>query len=268
MPLLLWSLSIHPSEIARAAGHLTGSVRIACIGNSITFGAGMVNRELNSYPAQLQAILGHGYEVSNFGKNGATLSHLGDIPYVQQPEFNRALEYLPNIVFIELGTNDSKPQNRVDSASFRQDCSDLLERFRSLPTKPRVVLLLPPPCFSTDTTGISDIYIRQHVIPRLRAGAYEAGVEIVNLYNYFLDGAEWFPDQVHPSAIAAGLIASRLYDLVKLEEVDRPGIAGLVGGTAVRSNYHGFECFDFSFAGRRATDGDRSSGARVPCCLL
>jgi lysophospholipase L1-like esterase/pimeloyl-ACP methyl ester carboxylesterase len=254
LSVLLWlcSLWIYPAELARAAGHLTGSVRIACVGNSITFGAGMVNRELNSYPAQLQAILGHGYEVSNFGKNGATLSHRGDIPYIQQPEFSHALEYLPNIVFIELGTNDSKPQNCVDSASFRQDCLNLIKDFRSLPTEPRVVLLLPPPCFSPDTTGIRDTYIREHVIPRLRDAAYEAGVEIVNLYNYFLDGAKWFPDQVHPSSIGAGLIASRLYDLVKLEEGDPPKIAGLIGHTAVMSNYHGFECVDFSFDGRNA----------------
>jgi len=250
--LLLWSPWIHPAEIAHAAGNQTGRIRVACVGTSITFGAGVVNREVNCYPAQLQAILGERYEVGNFGKTGATLSHRGSIPYAQQPEFNKALEFLPNIVFIELGTNDSKPQNRVDSPSFRQNCFDLLESFWSLPTKPRIVLLLPPPCFSTDTTGISDTYIRQHVIPRLRDAAYETGVEIVNLHNYFLDGAGWFPDQVHPSSIGAGLIASRLYDLVKLEEGDRPKIAGLIGPTAVKSNYHGFECVEFSFAGRSA----------------
>ena len=250
--LLLWSLWIRTAEIAHAAGNQTGRIRIACVGNSITFGAGVINREVNSYPAQLQAILGDVYEVGNFGRNGATLSHRGDIPYTQQPEFRQALEYLPNIVFIELGTNDSKPHNRVDSASFHQDCLNLLESFRGLPTKPRIVLLLPPPCFSTDTTGINDIDIRLHILPRLRDAAYEAGVEIVNLYNYFLDGAKWFPDQVHPSSVGAGLIASRLYELVKLEEGDRLEIAGLIGRTAIKSNFYGFECADFSFAGRNA----------------
>lgn len=38
-------------------------IRVACIGNSITYGAFIPNREMNCYPAQLQAYLGDGYEV-------------------------------------------------------------------------------------------------------------------------------------------------------------------------------------------------------------
>ena len=250
--ILLSSLLVRPAGMARAAGEQAGRVRIACVGNSITFGDGIINRDLNSYPAQLQAILGDGYEVGNFGRNAATLSHRGDTPYIQQPEYGQALAFLPDIVFIELGTNDSKPHNRVDSAAFRQDCLNLIESFRRLPTRPRIVLLLPPPCFSTGTFDISDEYLREHIIPRLRDVAYEAGIEVVNLYNYFLDQGMWFPDHVHPSSVGAGLIASRLYDLVKLEEGDRPALTGPLGPAAVKSNYYGFECADFSFAGREA----------------
>ena len=252
MLLLPWSLCIQPAGIVHAAPQQAEKVRIACVGNSITFGDGIVNREVNSYPAQLQAILGNSYEVGNFGKNAATLSHRGDTPYIQQPEYGQALDFLPNIVFIELGTNDSKPHNHVDSAAFRQDCLNLIESFRQLPTKPRIVLLLPPPCFSTGTYDISDEYIREQIIPRLRDVAYEAGVEVVNLYNHFLDQGMWFPDHVHPSSVGAGLIASRLYDLVKLDEGDRPELGGPIGPAAVTSNYYGFECADFSFAGREA----------------
>lgn len=47
-------------------------IKVACVGNSITYGAGISNREKNSYPAQLQYYLGDDYEVRNFGSNGAT----------------------------------------------------------------------------------------------------------------------------------------------------------------------------------------------------
>lgn len=33
-------------------------IKVACVGNSITYGAGISNREKNSYPAQLQYYLG------------------------------------------------------------------------------------------------------------------------------------------------------------------------------------------------------------------
>lgn len=57
-------------------------IKVACVGNSITYGAGISNREKNSYPAQLQYYLGEGYEVRNFGSNGATAQSDGDYPYV------------------------------------------------------------------------------------------------------------------------------------------------------------------------------------------
>src|SRR4051812_40315304 len=48
-------------------------VRVACVGDSITFGSGIPDREHNAYPAQLANLLGDRYEVRNFGVSGATL---------------------------------------------------------------------------------------------------------------------------------------------------------------------------------------------------
>ena len=58
--------------LAAAVG-LARPVRVACVGNSITYGAGIANRQQNSYPAQLQYYLGADYEVRNFGVSGTTL---------------------------------------------------------------------------------------------------------------------------------------------------------------------------------------------------
>ena len=42
-------------------------IRVACVGNSITFGSGIANRDRDSYPSVLGQMLGRGYEVRNFG---------------------------------------------------------------------------------------------------------------------------------------------------------------------------------------------------------
>ena len=34
-------------------------IKVACVGNSVTYGHGIENREKNSYPAQLQRMLGN-----------------------------------------------------------------------------------------------------------------------------------------------------------------------------------------------------------------
>ena len=68
-------------------------VRVACIGDSITYGYGLEDRDKDSYPSQLQGLLGERWLVGNFGKNGATLLRHGHRPYVAQPEFSDALGF-------------------------------------------------------------------------------------------------------------------------------------------------------------------------------
>ena len=75
-------------------------IRVACIGNSITYGAFIPNREMNCYPAQLQAYLGDGYEVKNFGASGRTILSKGDYPYSETDTYKASLEYQPDIVLI------------------------------------------------------------------------------------------------------------------------------------------------------------------------
>ena len=53
------------SHLSSAAAAIESPLRIACVGDSITAGAG-VEAELESYPAQLSQQLGEGYEQSGF----------------------------------------------------------------------------------------------------------------------------------------------------------------------------------------------------------
>lgn len=72
-------------------------IKVACIGNSVTFGYGHTNPNETSYPQQLSKLLGDGYKVGNFGKSGATLLNKGHRPYTQQPECKAALEFAPAV---------------------------------------------------------------------------------------------------------------------------------------------------------------------------
>ena len=68
-------------------------LRIACVGNSVTYGYGLANRERDAYPVRLQQMLDSTYgarrfEVANFGHSGATLLYKGHRPYINLPEFH------------------------------------------------------------------------------------------------------------------------------------------------------------------------------------
>src|SRR5579864_433492 len=86
-------------------------IRVACVGDSITFGACVPEREKNCYPAVLGGLLGDKYDVRNFGVNGATLLKKGDLPWWNVDAYKSATDFNPDIVIIKLGSNDTKPQN-------------------------------------------------------------------------------------------------------------------------------------------------------------
>ena len=115
--------------------------KVACVGNSITYGMCISNREHDSYPAQLQRMLGEKYEVGNFGKSGATLLRKGHRPYNTQIEYKKAIDFKPDIVVIHLGINDTDPRNWPNYRDeFINDYYALLDTFRAINKKCRILI--------------------------------------------------------------------------------------------------------------------------------
>ena len=68
-------------------------IKVACIGNSVTYGYRHKEPAKTSYPSQLQQMLGDKYEVRNFGHSGATLLNKGHRPYINLHEYKAALAF-------------------------------------------------------------------------------------------------------------------------------------------------------------------------------
>ena len=108
-------------------------IKVACVGNSVTFGYGLANPAEDAYPAQLQKLLGEGYEVGNFGKSGATLLSKGHRPYILQKEFEDAKAFAADLVVIHLGLNDTDPRNWPNyKDEFVNDYLQLIHAFRKV----------------------------------------------------------------------------------------------------------------------------------------
>ncbi len=200
-------------------------VRVACVGNSITYGAYIPDRDRNSYPAQLQAWLGDGYEVGNFGYSGSTLLRNGDYPYFGSDAHVRSLAFRPDIVLIMLGTNDSKPWNWKYADEFEADMTALIDSYRQLPVAPRIILMTPPNCFLPESDSIDDGIIKE-IGERVRNVAGKESMEVIDTYGIFPAGrsAEMLSDKLHPTPIGAGLIA------VKAGKVIDPRLAAVPAG--------------------------------------
>ncbi|MBR1889623.1 MAG: sialate O-acetylesterase [Alloprevotella sp.] len=188
-------------------------IKVACVGNSVTYGMKLEHREVESYPAQLQQMLGENYEVRNFGHNGATLLRHGHNPYTLLDEYKSAVEYQPDIVVIHLGLNDTDPRNWPDySDEFDRDYSALIDTFRiSNPHAKVYVCLLTPihhrhPRFQSGTRDWH-YAIRQHI----RRLAEAKGATLIDLYSPLHKRTDLFPDAIHPNAEGAGIIAKTVY---------------------------------------------------------
>ena len=185
-------------------------IKVACVGDSITEGAGVDNPTVNAYPVVLGRLLGTNYQTRNFGVSGRTLLRRGDYPYWREAAFRNATNYAPNIVTINLGTNDSKPYNWRYKDQFAQDLRDMIDVFASLPSHPQVVVCLPVPAYYVGF-DISPEVIKNEIVPILKQVAKEKGAMTADLYTALSGRPDLFPDGIHPNAAGAGLIAKTLH---------------------------------------------------------
>ena len=189
------------------------AVRVACIGNSITFGAGIKNRSRDSYPSVLARMLGDNYWVKNFGVSARTMLNKGDHPYMNEPAYKNALAFNPNIVVIKLGTNDSKSFNWKYKSDFMKDAQNMINAFKGLPSQPKIYLCYPSKAYLTGD-GINDDIISKEIIPMIKKLAKKNNLSVIDLHTAMDGMPELFPDRIHPNEKGAQVMAKAVYQSI------------------------------------------------------
>ena len=189
------------------------AVRVACIGNSITFGAGIKNRSRDSYPSVLARMLGDSCWVKNFGVSARTMLNKGDHPYMNEPAYKNALAFNPNIVVIKLGTNDSKSFNWKYKADFMKDAQTMINAFKGLPSQPKIYLCYPSKDYLTGD-GINDDIISKEIIPMIKKLAKKNDLSVIDLHTAMDGMPELFPDRIHPNEKGAQVMAKAVYQSI------------------------------------------------------
>lgn len=201
-------------------------IRVACVGDSITFGSGLKDRQANAYPVWLGRWLGEGYEVRNFGVSGATLLHQADRPYIKQHAYTNALDFKADIVIINLGANDSKHPNDGSledakainnwqySSNYVSDYEAMIAAFKNANPATKFYVCFPTPDYP-GRWGINDKTIRVEMIPMIRTVAKDTGASIIDLYKGMSGKPELFPDTVHPNDEGAKEMAAEVYRALK-----------------------------------------------------
>lgn len=221
-------------------------VKVACIGNSITFGVGVKNRDKDSYPAVLEQMLGEKFEVRNFGFSARTLLMKGELPYMKEKFYQEALRYHPDIVVIKLGTNDTKPQNWKYKKEYKKDLETMINAFHALSSHPKIYVCYPAKVYALQW-GINDSIIVNDIIPFINEVARKKNVKIIDLHTPSSGMKENFPDNVHPNEAGALILAQTVYKALTGKEPEYTSQAF----PGRKSQWHGYERYDFIFKGRQ-----------------
>ncbi len=203
---LLVSLSIIPLQSLHAADPL----RVTCVGDSITLGAGSTG---NPYPMQLGGLFGDKAVVSAFGVSGTTMLKHGDHPYWNTKQFTDALASNPGVVVIMLGTNDTKPQNWKLKEEYAKDYLEMIQNFQALASKPKVFICRPCPVPGTGNFGINEAGVQEE-IPMINKLAAETKSGIIDMHAALEATPELLPDRVHPNAEGAKKMAEAAFKAI------------------------------------------------------
>ena len=208
------------------AAFAAGKTKVACIGDSITYGYGLQNREVESYPAQLQKLLDERfpgeYEVRNFGNSGRGIyldSKRGSEMrgYRYMPEHKAALEWQPDIVICNLGINDNGEYIKEYTGGrkrgqFVHDYMTMLADYAAQSPKPKFYIWtkLAPLAEGQRFYRSPEPFLMQRDLEEVARRTRARGIDMQEPLREDMD-AILAKDKIHPDASGARIIAETTF---------------------------------------------------------
>ncbi len=222
---------------------------VACVGDSITAGAGASSADKN-YVEQLKGLLGNGVQTLNFGVSGTTMlsAPYGDNPYTLSAQYTPSTTFVTTAgagalvsVVIILGANDSKPFNWDPAAGkndqqYKKDYLALVDHYLGLTPKPVVYAGYPLATGTNPCCSIRGNVIHDEELPLIKQVAMEKHLPIIDLNTPTTGHPEYFGDGVHPNdagyVVMAGLVKKGL-EREPTVSITSPTIGAMVSGAMV-----------------------------------
>ena len=194
-----------------------GQIKIACAGDSTTYGHGISGWPKNNYPTVLQNLLGDTYHVNNYGVSSFAVQENADRSYRTLPHYQESLAYDADYVVFMMGSNDSKPVNWKGADTFKTDLLSLLDTYGDA----EIILCTLPAAFFLEgqTEGVTNHDIQPLIVGEIaeitRGVAAERGYTLIDIHALTAQHPEWFEkDGVHPSNEGAAAIAQEVYTVI------------------------------------------------------
>lgn len=193
-------------------------IKVACVGDSITYGHGIEDWANHNYPVLLQKHLGESYHVRNFGVSGRSVQDDSDQPYTALNFYTQSKDYDADIVVFMMGSNDTKPENWHGADAFKTSVCSLLDSYGDA----RIILCTPATAFwlKGETEGKTNFDIQPLVVAEVaevvREVAAERNYTLVDIHTLTGENPQWFAsDGVHPNNDGVAAIAEAIYNAIQ-----------------------------------------------------
>lgn len=210
------------SGIRRNPDYKDGQIKVACVGDSVTYGHSVSSWSKNNYPAVLGRLLGESYHVCNFGVSGSTVQDSGDQPYTKTKAYTESVAYEADILVFMMGSNDSKPENWKGEEAFTESYNKLLDSYLQKSKKPVVYLCTVPTAFFPEgvSSGLTNYDIQPEYVETVarivREIAEERNLSVIEINNLTETRRYYFgKDNVHPNNEGAKAIAQAVFEATK-----------------------------------------------------
>lgn len=174
-------------------------IKIACIGDSITYGANADNSYTDSYPAMLQKLYGGSANVLNLGNSGKTIRDTADDPYSKTSEYNALSSFVPDIAVIMLGTNDSKTYQVPKKNELIVAYKKLIDKLYDINSNMEIYIATCPYAYSS-AYEINNKNIENVVNVAITEVADELGLSLIDMHEYTKGMSGCYADGIHPTS--------------------------------------------------------------------
>lgn len=195
-------------------------ITVACIGDSITEGAGSTARDFTAYPAVLGRILWQDHLIINVGNSGKTMRDDLALCYRGTTQHAAVRRYAPlyDYALIMLGTNDSYYDGNwtaTDDQRYLTSAENLVADLTKNNDRLQIVIMNCPVYYGTNGSGSRQVRDLQSLLPaRLTDAGYSA--TFFDMYTFTAEnlGRENFPDELHPGDTGYQIMAAKLAEVL------------------------------------------------------
>ena len=189
---------------------------IACVGDSITAGVGIADPYEDSYPIQLNCLLGSNVfdVISELGRSGAAVWRQSPLPYISTPQYNKAKSLCSDYLIICLGSNDTVNQiTDTFRQEFKEDFDKLLAGLKENSPDAKTYICRIPPILGKENAPFAKAVPEiNELIEEVADSSYAS---LIDLNTPFQLREDLFSDGLHPNEKGARLIAETIFNALK-----------------------------------------------------